>query len=207
MFSRAWNIDPYLAKRPSDILEPSKMLSDGRRLSNAIHDMFHTKEDSINQINEFLSRILPGFEKIEPRTSSEGTRTFAILDTKGIVCPAQCLSDGTVKALALLIGVLGQQHSTSIIEEPENYLHPWACQLMIEFFRDFFIDGVCILTTHSETVLNTIKPEEIIIVENVNGETKSHRLSRKKELTDAIRDSGFGCGYHYLAGSLGGAPE
>ncbi len=205
-FSRAWNIDPYLAKRSSDILEPSKMLSDGRRLPNAIHDMFHSKTESFTQINEFLSRILPKFGKIQPGTSIEGARTFSIIDAKGISCPAMCLSDGTVKALALLTGVLGHPHSTSIIEEPENYLHPWACQLLIEFFRDFFSDGVCILTTHSETVLNAINPKEIIIIENVDGATESHRLSRKKDLTDAIRHSGFGCGYHYLAGSLGGTP-
>jgi len=206
-FSRAWNIDPNIAKKTSDLLEPHKMLPDGKRLANAIHDMYDSKDDRIDQINEFMSRILPGYGYISPSTAVDGTRTFSVIDTKGIPCPAHCLSDGTIKTLALLIGILGERQSTTIIEEPENYLHPWACQLLIDFFRDYFTDGVCILTTHSETILNTIKPKEIIIIENIDGFTVSHRLSGKKDLINAIRTSGFGTGYHYIAGSLGGTPE
>jgi len=105
-FSRAWNIDPYIAKKTSDLLEPPKMLPDGKRLANAIHDMSSSKDDRIDQINEFMSRILPGYEYISPSTAVDGTRTFSVIDTKGIPCPAHCLSDGTIKILALIIGIL-----------------------------------------------------------------------------------------------------
>jgi predicted ATPase len=207
MFSMAWNIDPHLAKKSSDILEPQRMLPDGRRLPNAIYALIRSKDDKISEIDTFLSRILPGYSKIESNTSGDGLRTFHMIDSRGFSCPATSLSDGTIKALALLVGVLSQQHSTSIIEEPENYLHPWACQALIDLFRDYFINGVCILTTHSETILNSITPNEVIIVENLEGLTRSHRLSHERQLREAIRISGFGCGYHYLAGSLGGIPE
>lgn len=206
-FSSAWNIDPYVAKKNSDILEPYKMLPDGKRLANAIHGMYNSDDDRMDEIKTFMSRILKNFSDIVPTTATDGSRTFSINDTKGINYPAHCLSDGTVKALALLIGILSEGQSSSIIEEPENYLHPWACQLLIDFFRDHFTDGVCILTTHSETILNTIKPKEVIIVENLQGATTRRRLSSEKELTNAIRASGFGIGYHYIAGSLGGTPE
>ena len=206
-FSRAWNIDPVLAKKSSDILEPSDMLPDGRRLANAIHAIQDSRDDLMDQINNFLSRILPGFSHIHLEHLEEGTRTLSVVNNRGIPCPANCLSDGTIKALALLIGVLSYPHSTTIIEEPENYLHPWACQLLIEFFREHFVDGVCLLTTHSETILNAIKPSEIIIIENIDGSTIGNRLSNTRDLTEVIRASGFGCGYHYLAGSLGGTPE
>ena len=209
-FSIAWNIDPHVAKKASEILDSNEMSPDGRRLSNAIYAMSQHKvksQDKLSQINELLSGILPGFVKIENGTSSDGQRTFSIVDQKGIECPAHCLSDGTIKAIALLVGIIGRRHNTSIIEEPENYLHPWACQLLIEFFRDFFTKGVCILTTHSETILNTVSPQEIIIVENKEGITESKRITQKRELVAAIRNSGFGCGYHYVSGSLGGTPE
>jgi len=208
LFLKSWNIDPNVAKKSSDILESSKMHSNGKRLANTIHEMFNSKRNKLNQINEIISRILPGYSKVEPSTSNElGTRTYRVIDDRGVQYPAQCLSDGTVKALALLVAVVGLQHNTSIVEEPENYLHPWACQLLIDFFREYFEEGVLILTTHSETILNSIRPSEIVIVENIEGTTKCNRLADEKNLTEAIKDSGFGCGYHYLAGSLGGTPE
>jgi predicted ATPase len=205
-FSTAWNIDPHLAKIPSDILEPSRMLPDGRRLSNAIHELSVANDERMSEIDTMLSRILPGYSHVEATTSC-GQRTFRIQDTRGLKCPSFGLSDGTIKILAVLVGVLSKEHTTSIIEEPENYLHPWASQLLMEFFRDKFAGRVCILTTHSETILNVIKPNEIIIVENIIGCTNARRVDNERQLVEAIRSSGFGCGYHYLAGSLGGTPE
>jgi predicted ATPase len=167
--------------------------------------MLKTGGKKLEEINEFMSRVLPRFAKINPEISKDTlTRTFSITDIDGVKCPANSLSDGNVKLLALLVGVLSRKRSTSIIEEPENYLHPWAAQYLIEYFREHFSSGVCVITTHSETILNSVKPDEIVVVENQDGVTKQRRLSNKNELVKAIKVSGFGCGYHYLAGSLGG---
>ncbi|MDZ7860954.1 MAG: AAA family ATPase [Candidatus Krumholzibacteriota bacterium] len=207
-FSRAWNIDPYLAKRPTDVLEPSSMLSDGRRMANALHEMEKKGGKEFEEMSHILARILPGFRKINVVTKTETMlNSFSITDHNDVTCPANCLSDGTIKTIALLVGVYGQNASTNIIEEPENYLHPWACQLLIRYLRDHFQKGVCIITTHSETILNLVFPKEIVIVENENGFTKAARATNKSGLKKAISESGFGCGYHYVAGNLGGTPE
>ena len=207
-FSKAWDIDPHVAKNPSDILEPPTVLPNGRRLSSAVYAMLKAKDGDIRHINQFLARLLPGHDRVRAQTSPDGaTRTFSLVDSSGAECPAHSLSDGTVKLLALLVGVLGQKESTSIVEEPENYLHPWACRSLAEFFREHFSDGVCILTTHSETVLNAVRPGEMIVVEKKGTSTTTSPVSRERDLARAIRTSGFGCGYHYVAGSLGGTPE
>ncbi|GAG50260.1 unnamed protein product, partial [marine sediment metagenome] len=84
--------------------------------------------------------------------ATEGmVRKVVLTDSRGVEFPGVSLSDGTVKALALLVGIFAQRSSTAIIEEPENFLHPWACQTMVELLRDRFKDAVCILTSHSET--------------------------------------------------------
>ena len=146
-FSKAWNIEPYLAKKSSDILEPLNMLQDGRGLSNAIHSMLKTGGKKLEEINEFMSRVLPRFAKINPEISEDTlTRTFSVTDIDGVKCPANSLSDGNVKLIALLVGVLSRKRSTSIIEEPENYLHPWAAQYLVEYFREHFSNGVCVIT-------------------------------------------------------------
>lgn len=207
--SKVFNIDPYLAKKPSNILETTKMLSSGSFLSNAIHEMHKSNEKkAISKIEQILSKIYPRFEKLIPETFNQSlTRTFSIEDSLGIKCAAQGLSDGTIKLIGLLVGIFTQRSATSVVEEPENYLHPWACQTLIEYLRDYFEKRVCLMTTHSETILNCTKPAEIIIINNINGNTIAERIKEQGGLKKAIKFSGFGCGYHYVAGVIGGVPE
>ena len=207
-YSKAWNIDPYIAKKTSDILEPSTMLFDGRRLANAVHEIFENDNKLSSDLTDLLKKVIPRFVKIIPETLSSGlTKSFSIIDENGLRIPIHSLSDGTIKLLALLIGIHTHGKSSTIIEEPENYLHPWASQTLIEYFRDYFENNICIITTHSETILNSILPKEIIVVTNVGGKTRINRLQNDKKLKEAIEMSGFGCGYHYVAGSLGGKPQ
>ncbi len=184
------------------------MQSDGKNLSNAIHMMIDSKSSALTDIEDFIGHVLPSFKKIIPTTPDNNTkRSFEIRETNDVNCPASSLSDGTIKLIALLIGVFRQSSGIAIIEEPENYLHPWAPKLLIDLLRDHFSSGVCLITTHSETVLNSVKPNEIVVIENKKGVTTRTRIRNLGKLSKSIRDSGFGPGYHYISGSLGGVPE
>ena len=116
---------------------------------------------------------------------------------------ANSISDGTIKLLGLLVGIIDQQEFTMIIEEPENYLHPNVLRLITEYLRETFNDGACIITTHSETILNLMAPNELIVCSYAeNGTTQCKRIGEIKEVEDALNESGFGCGYHYVSGLL-----
>ena len=207
-YLRAWNIDPHLAKRSSDILEPLIMLPSGRRLAGAIYSLKKSRPKKFDELNAILSESVSRFQELNPEISHDGlTRTFSITDSGGIECSALSLPDGVIKIIALAVGILSRNRDSAIIEEPENYLHPWASEWLIEYLRKYFAQGSCILTTHSETVLNQVHPQEIVIVTNDTGNTEAFRLHNKRALTKVIQDSGFGCGYHYVTGALGGVPE
>jgi len=207
-YLRAWNIDPHLAKRSSDILERLTMLPSGRRLAGAIYSLKKTSPEKFSELNAILSESIPRFQELNPKISQDGlTRTFSITDSGGIECRAPSLPDGVVKIIALAVGILSRNRDSAIIEEPENYLHPWASQWLIAYLRQYFATGSCILTTHSETVLNQVHPAEIVIVTNESGNTEASRLHEKRALAKAVQDSGFGCGYHYVTGAFGGVPE
>ena len=201
------NVDPHIAKNSSDILEPLTMLSDGRRLANAIYELDKRNDPGLLALNSFMANIMPRYKEINSELSSDGlTRSFSITDTDGNKFPAQSLSDGTVKTIAFMVGMLECDKGSIIIEEPENYLHPWACNSLVEYIRKTFAGRSCIITTHSETMLNAIKPSEIIVCTNLEGYTNAQHLRHSKALEKAIKQSGFGCGYHYISGSLGGVP-
>ncbi|MDD4178932.1 MAG: AAA family ATPase [Candidatus Margulisbacteria bacterium] len=201
------DIDPHIAKKPSDILEPTKMYFNGKGLSNAIYNMSKNQPNSLKAINEFLSKIYPRHKLIEPHTKDGESNTFVLVDKNGTKCFAQNISDGTIKTLGLLVGMMTHRHNTLIIEELENYLHPWACQIFINRLREISKNKVYILTTHSETILNNIKPKEVIICNNVGGGTTAVRMRDIKQLENTIKYSGFGVGYHYVGGLLGGTPQ
>ena len=162
----------------------------------------------MEEINTILEQLLPNFHEIKPEISDVSLkRYFSLFDKRGHSFNSNSLSDGTIKLLALLVGIVRQKEKTTIIEEPENYLHPYANRLLISYLRDTYDNGVCILTSHSETILNLVQPEELIICELVGSFTTCKRLDNVKEIKEVIADSGFGCGYHYIVGNLGGIPK
>lgn len=204
---KSLNIDPHVARQACDITEPKEMLGNGKYLANTLH-LLTKKSDDLEEINSILEQILPNFDKIKPEISDISLkRYFSLYDKRGHSFNSNSLSDGTIKLLALLVGIVRQKEKTTIIEEPENYLHPYANRLLINYLRETYENGVCILTSHSETILNLVQPEELIICELKESFTICKRLENVKQVKEVIAASGFGCGYHYIAGNLGGIPQ
>lgn len=204
---KSLNIDPHIARQACDITEPKEMLGNGKYLANTLH-LLTKKQEDLSEINAILEQLLPNFEEIKPEISEITLkRFFSFFDKNKNSFSSNSLSDGTIKLLALLVGIVSQKEKTTIIEEPENYLHPFANRLLINYLRETYGNGVCILTSHSETILNLIHPEELIICELKDSFTTANRLDDIEKIKNVIESSGFGCGYHYLAGNLGGIPQ
>ena len=77
-----------------------------------------------------------------------------------------------------------------------------SCYNLIDFLRESFNNRLCILTSHSETILNLVQPSELILCQNIEGNTICNRIINLKQIQDAIQASGLGCGYHYVLGNL-----
>lgn len=119
--------------------------------------------------------------------------------------PLAEMSDGTLKWMALITAVLTASSILSI-EEPENYLHPLMQAEILKIMRSVLAKEIkyafTIMTTHSETILNSSNPEELVVVSLNEGRTQARRCSNITELREEIKRTGFGLGYYYLAGAL-----
>ena len=135
------------------------------------------EKDEKDEIIEWLQLFIPEFENIEVSTNElSGDDSLLIYEkhTKKPF-PKNLLSDGTFNILALLTAVYQSDKPQFLcIEEPENGLNPQVIKELVGFFREACEEkGHYIwLTTHSQTLVSELQPEEVIIVDKKNGETK-----------------------------------
>ena len=119
--------------------------------------------------------------------------------------PLTAMSDGTIKWIALTTAVMTASSIFSI-EEPENYLHPLMQAQVLDIMREILFKkrqySFTVMTTHSETILNNSKPEELIVVSFDDGRTRARRCSNAIQLAEEIKKTGFGLGYYYMAGAV-----
>lgn len=198
---RLVNIDPNVVREPCDIIDSDRMLGNGKYLANELFRLLQNKRSKY-ELYSLLEQTLPNFKSIDVETNPSDSKRHIKITTKSD-CSFQTanLSDGTLKLIAVLVAIINQDYNI-IIEELENYLHPKVDRLLIEFLRESFDNRLCILTSHSETVLNLVQPAELILCQNTDGNTICNRIANSEQIQNAIQASGLGCGYHYVLGNL-----
>jgi predicted ATPase len=141
-------------------------------------------ENKRKEIIEWLQLLIPGFENIEIQSSElSGTDSLLIYE-KGFTKPftKNLISDGTYNILSILTAVYQTDEPQFLcIEEPENGINPKVVRELVNLFREKTEQGHYIwLNTHSQTLVSTLKEEEILIVEKVDGETRIKQIQKGK---------------------------
>jgi predicted ATPase len=135
------------------------------------------------EIKEWLNLLRPGFSdiKIEKDISE---KSFIQFYEEGYEKPfgKNLISDGTYNILCLLTAIYQTDEPQFLcIEEPENGLNPYVVKELVNFFREQCKEkGHYIwLNTHSQTLVNQLQPEEIIIINKENGITVPKQIKDK----------------------------
>lgn len=225
---RAYNIVPSRAREASDIAEPPGIRADGSGLGATIYalkraaqhnnqfqfysSMYHEyySEDLFSRLKEFCRIIDPNMTDVDATSQIVENKivvqcSFAIFG-KNVERPIAILSDGTVKWLSLVTAVLTSR-SAFCIEEPENYLHPRLQEEVIALLRSVLEDTrsqerFALVTTHSETLLNALYPQEVVVTRMEYGSTRCTRTTDSSHIDRMINETGFGLGYFYKTGAL-----
>jgi predicted ATPase len=135
------------------------------------------------EIKEWLNLLRPGFSdiKIEKDISE---KSFIQFYEEGYEKPfgKNLISDGTYNILYLLTAIYQTDEPQFLcIEEPENGLNPYVIKELVTFFREQCKEkGHYIwINTHSQTLVNQLKTEEIIIINKENGITVPKQIKDK----------------------------
>lgn len=223
-----FNIIPSKVKQPEDSANPPGVKKDGSGLANTLYAMKKSRsqyylgypfwkypQDNLYKL-ETLQRIIenvklanPSILNIDVSNDQFNNQLIVKVYLKGrqdeTVLPLSAMSDGTIKWITLITAILTSREIFSI-EEPENFLHPLMQSEIVNIMRNTFntIDeeSFVLMTTHSETLLNRSRPEEIIIISIQEGNTIAKRITNPSLINEEIKNTGFGLGYYYVSNSL-----
>lgn len=226
------NIIPSKVRELEDSATPPGVKKDGAGLASTLYAMKKNKtkykerqpkyffgfaDDSqknynprtLDKIISFLKAANSTITNLDVDNDPFNNKLMVKIDIKTgdyeAVLPLSSMSDGTIKWLTLITAILTSKTIFSI-EEPENFLHPWMqaeiATIMRTHLQEKKSQAFVLMTTHSESLLNHAKPEEIIIVDLTEGRTKARRVGNVKAIKDEISNSGFGLGHFYFSNAL-----
>lgn len=200
----AWQIlrlEPSALGQPDPFTSPTRMAADGSHLAASLHRLGHNAPEVYTRIANQLAGLIDDVRKVSIDIDEKRQLfTLCAADMKGTIHPAQALSDGTLRFLALAV----LQHDPETrgvlcLEEPENGIHPKRIPAILELLADLAVDPEyavgtdnplrqVIVNTHSPSVFRQVPEDSVVFV----------RLSKLK---DAHGQTCRGSRFHCLSGT------
>lgn len=144
--------------------------------------LYHIKETNpvvYNRIVKMIQSIAPYFSDFFLQPNTEGYIRLQWQDKyASTIYGVNDLSDGTIRFIALTTLFLQPDLPTSIIiDEPELGLHPFAIAKLAGMISSAAAKGSqIIVATQSTDLISHFQPEDIITVDQKNGESEFSRL-------------------------------
>ena len=204
-------INPRAARQAGTPSVSGELGKFGENLPSAID---HLRVHYPKKFKEFVSlmrEVYPGMAAL--RIDYTDSRQMGVfLDEEGFGSPwgAEDLSDGTLMAMALFLGILDPRYTAVVIEEPENSLHPWILRKFLQQCRTIAESGAkqILVTTQSPIVVASAKPEELFLIERKASRTEIvEALARDGVLPQMLKNQFLDLGEYWLSGGLGAVPE
>jgi predicted ATPase len=169
-------------RKYSPLDQTAYLFADAGNLSAVLFDLRSTFPDDYQSIIRNLRAVLPWFDDFE--LEPDGARGVMLrwrMVGRGdyLFSPSQ-LSDGSLRIMALVTLLLmppAKLPEVIILDEPELGLHPAAEQVIAGLIQYVSLNCQVIVSTQSSTFIDHFSADDIIVVENENGESSFVRQS------------------------------
>ncbi|MFI5196799.1 MAG: AAA family ATPase [Chitinophagales bacterium] len=163
-----------------NLQDDTRLSSDASNLEKVLKRILKDEKDR-EEIVEMLQLLIPGFSNLEIRTEELSGSDNLVIYEDALKKPLtkRLISDGTYNIIALITAIYQSEEPQFLcIEEPENGLNPKVVRQLVSLFRDKCKEkGHYIwLNTHSQTLVSELTPDEIILVDKVNGNTQTKQV-------------------------------
>ncbi|MEX2299702.1 MAG: AAA family ATPase [Bryobacterales bacterium] len=190
----------------NEVLRPS-----GENLAAFLLRMQQTWPEYYQKIRDVVQLAAPFFDdfKLRPVPGKEDLIQLEWLQ-KDSNYPFQAhqLSDGTLRFVCLATALLQPSSPpTMLFDEPELGLHPHALTLLGDLFRQTkepLPVKQLIISTQSVPLLNQFSPEDVIVVDRVQGQSTFHHLD-SAHLSEWLQE--YSLGELWQKNVLGGRPR
>ena len=182
---------------------------DGENIAPFLYRLRETEPQSYERIKRTFRLVAPFFEDfvLEPLAQNDqmirlgwrhrGSDAYFDIST---------LSHGSLRFLALATALLQPQLAQSpliLLDEPELGQHPYAIAMLCSLIRSASVETRVILATQSPYLVDQFQPEDVVVVDRVDGASQFRRLSTHA-LEAWLED--YSLGDLWLKNELGGRP-
>ncbi len=181
-------------RQPGIVGGDKRLLQDGSNIAPLLLYLRQKHKDVYRRIVETIRVVAPFFIdfSLEVEKNEFTDREICRLrwQQKGAerLMQAWQFSDGTLRFIALTVALMQPTPpSTILIDEPELGLHPRALSVFRGLLHEAANRMQVIVTTQSPALLNSMEPDEIVVVGRTNGASTFHRLV-KDELDVWLND-------------------
>jgi len=163
---------------------------------------------ALENINRQLSAAVRPITEVSVDIDPTNGKRFVVFKAAKEKFYPEEVSDGTVKWLCILVSLFVPFSRVYLLEEPENFLHPWMQQRLIEIMRDQSKQNetIFLLSSHSATILNAAYPEELLLVKQSDRGTQISEMPNIESIRQVLADSDFHLGDLWVSGAIGGVP-
>jgi len=184
-----YNLNPESMKELQSPDAGELLHRDGDNIASVIARLESEAPEDKSRVEQYLSRIVPGLEAVNRQSLGPRETVEFRQRVRDVVTgpqnehpwrfPAASMSDGTLRALGLLVAVSQLVHLKDRVllvgvEEPETALHPAAAKALMDALREAQRHTQIVITTHSADLLDNMgsAPEGLLAVQSKAGETQ-----------------------------------
>ena len=197
-----------------DLRREDYLMSEAGNLAVFLHNLKERKPHHYKHILSTIQFVAPFIRDlvVEPQATNDRYVLLRWKDRSGETFGPHQLSDGTLRAIALITALLQPDEtmpSIMLFDEPELGLHPAAIGLIASLLKSASEKRQVIVATQSPLLIRDYEPEDLIVVDRTEddkgrGESTFTRL--EAELL-ASWLSEFNLGELYEKNVTGGGPQ
>lgn len=208
-FIDRYDFSNEVLRKEQQITTNSSISFDGKNLPSVARNLKKKNPKAFNRVINTLKEINPFIKTTDVHALVSGKEfvNFFEYELRREVESWEA-SDGTLRTLAILLALeTHPKHSTIIIEEPEQNLHPWAVRSIISHVRQVSNerDIQVIITTHSQQLLECVEAKEVFVV--TRSISKSTVIKKITDLPQFKNVNIGDIGRLWVKGLLGGVPD
>lgn len=169
-------------KKTASLHDNRYLRSDGSNIAAFLYLLKSKHIESYSLIRKAVQRVAPFFDDFELEPMALNKEKIQLVwkhQRSEEFFDASALSDGTLRFVGLATLFLQPEvfrPSVILVDEPELGLHPYAIGLLASLLKQVSHETQVIAATQSPVLLDYFEPDDVIVSDQIQGETRFRRL-------------------------------